>query len=128
MNKKLALNLLFTFIISCSIAFFGIKIYTINEQSSLEGNQADFIMLLANIFLSLVLIIASLTVFLNNYPKVRERNLYSFLSFFLSLLIATCIFITTLSSNDVWGMLLISSLAFFIPHTFFYIKFAKRVQ
>jgi divalent metal cation (Fe/Co/Zn/Cd) transporter len=123
MVKKLSINLLLTFIISCFISFIGIEIYTSDAQSSLEGNQANFIMLLANIFLCLVLTICSSTIFLNKVEKIKTNKFYSFLSFFLLPVIATCIFIYSLCSNDQWGIFLLSSLAFYFPHTYFYMKF-----
>ena len=125
-SKVLSGILLKTFLISSLLTFLAYQIINSRHSQSLESKQGGFIEALAGIFWTLVLTICTLTVYFNLIEKVRNRPIFSFLSFFFLPILVSFIFWAAGDRNSEWLTFYVNTIIFISTLCFFYILFVRQ--
>jgi hypothetical protein len=128
--RYLRKSFLYALLLNPFIAFLSVQIVNSRIASSLEGNQAVFIVSLLGIFCSLILTICSATIFLNVYPSFRKDNIYVFFSYYAVPIIAAMLPWTKTGTADtnMLSTFFAVTIPFFALQTFFYLKFLKMAS
>jgi hypothetical protein len=98
------------------------------QSGSVEVNQSVLLLGITGAFLSVVLVIGAVTIFLNLYPDVRDERTYSLFAWYLTPVVISMIMMTISDATDDWDMwklYLAMALPFFGIHTWFFIRFVK---
>jgi hypothetical protein len=126
MNRFLTFSLIKSFIISCITVMIAYQIVLLDKDQTLEGKQAFFIDALAGIFWVFVLLICSLTVYLNNANFIIQKALLRTFSFFLIPSIATIGVWFWGHQDGQWITFYIGTITFFLCLSFFYYRFLQH--
>lgn len=114
-----------TLLVASSLTFLMIQVIFMGNDG-LEAKQGVFLFSLMGLGWVFILSIASLSVFFNLDPFIRQNMFNSFLSFYFNPLLAVIFVVVEtddLGSVDMLGKFLTANIPFFAVYSYFFIKF-----